>query len=108
MMKCEFEGRIGQTVDDIFYQRVEIIYMYHPFIRNVEGKDQIAQLYKQGILMDLYPKARQIKSIEDIISMQKEYLDELYIEEARKDRILASIKHQQEYLETISKPNSLV
>ena len=109
MMKEEFEQRIGEEVDDIFYQRVEIIYIYHPFIRNVEGKDQIAMLYKQGILMDLFPRAQHIKSLEEILQVQKEYLKEgvFFNNEENTKRTEKSISNIYELLEGLSKPNSL-
>lgn len=109
MMKEEFEQRIGEEVDDIFYQRVEIIYLYHPFIRNVEGKDQIAMLYKQGILMDLFPKAQHIKSLEEIIQIQEKYLKEgvFFNNEEKIANVERSISNMSKLLEGLRKPNSL-
>ena len=48
MMKNEFEERIGAEVSTEEYRIVERVYMWHPAIPNVGGKDVIAQLYKLG------------------------------------------------------------
>ena len=109
MMKEEFEQRIGEKVDAIFYQRVEIIYLYHPFIKDVGGKDQIAMLYQQGILMDLFPKAQHIKSLEEIIQVQEEYLREgVFSGNEEKTRgAEKSISNMYKLLEGLRAPNSL-
>lgn len=48
MMKQEFEQRIGAEVTPEEYKIIERVYMWHPSIPNVGGKDVIAQLWKIG------------------------------------------------------------
>lgn len=52
MQKHEFEERIESTVSDEDYKLIEFVYQFHPVIRNVSGKDEVAELYKSfGILV---------------------------------------------------------
>ena len=46
MQKQEFEERIEGTVSDEDYKLIEFVYQFHPVIRNVSGKDEVAELYK--------------------------------------------------------------
>ena len=46
MMKHEFEELVGYPVSNDDYKVIEMVYMYHPAIREYGGKDQIATLYK--------------------------------------------------------------
>ena len=46
MQKHEFEERIESTVSDEDYKLIEFVYQFHPVIRNVSGKDEVAELYK--------------------------------------------------------------
>lgn len=48
MMKQEFENLIGSSITQEEYRIVENVYMWHPAIPNVGGKEVIAQLYKIG------------------------------------------------------------
>lgn len=48
MMKHEFEQRIGSEVTPEEYKVVEHVYMWHPAIPNVGGKDMLAQIWKLG------------------------------------------------------------
>lgn len=45
MQKHEFEERIESTVSDEDYKLIEFVYQFHPVIRNVSGKDEVAELY---------------------------------------------------------------
>lgn len=46
MTKQEFEKRIGAEISQKDYSIVEHVYTWHPSISEVEGKEQIAKLYK--------------------------------------------------------------
>ena len=46
MTKQEFEKRLGKTVNDRDYAKIEEVYATHPSISETESKDQIAYLYK--------------------------------------------------------------
>lgn len=46
MTKQEFEKRIGTEISQKDYSIVEHVYTWHPSISEVEGKEQIAELYK--------------------------------------------------------------
>ena len=48
MMKQEFEQRIDAEVTPEEYKVVEHVYMWHPAIPNVGGKDMLAQIWKLG------------------------------------------------------------
>lgn len=49
MTKQEFEKRIGAEISQKDYSIVEHVYTWHPSISEVEGKEQIAELYvKEG------------------------------------------------------------
>ena len=46
MTKQEFQKRIGAEISQKDYSIVEHVYTWHPSISEVEGKEQIAELYK--------------------------------------------------------------
>ncbi len=80
MMKHEFEERFGSEISDQNYKIIETVYTWHPAIKGVGGKDQIATLYKTGgmplikgmletanIMMDLDKERRQaMRHMEEI------------------------------------------
>ena len=64
MTKQEFEQRIGAQISRQDYNVVEKVYMWHPLIPNVCGKDKIAELYKLGgmtLMQDMFARAQQIE-----------------------------------------------
>lgn len=68
MTKKEFEERVGTTVSDEMWKKIEFVYTWHPAISNIYGKDEIAQLYKIGgmrLMMDMIPAAKEWKRLED-------------------------------------------
>lgn len=77
MLKEEFEKLIGETVTPEYYGLVDIVYMYHPYIDNVNGKKKIAELHDAGILIDLVARASAIMELEFSISDVKEDLRSL-------------------------------
>lgn len=67
MNKQEFEERIGGEVRQSDYDVIEYVYTWHPAIRNTEGKDQIANLYKMAqmsIIKDMYETAQFMEKLD--------------------------------------------
>ena len=48
MLKEEFESRINTTINEEDWKLVNFVYTWHPNIKDVGGKDQIADIYKVG------------------------------------------------------------
>lgn len=48
MNKQEFEERLGTTVSDEEWEKINYVYTWHPSISHANGKDDIAKLYKIG------------------------------------------------------------
>lgn len=48
MMKSEFESRIGAKVSQEIYAEIEDVYVWHPAIPEVGGKEKIAEIWKMG------------------------------------------------------------
>lgn len=68
MQKHEFEERIESTVSDEDYKLIEFVYQFHPVIRNVSGKDEVAELYKSfgmALFRDMEPRAKKTKEVEE-------------------------------------------
>lgn len=68
MQKAEFEERIEGQVSDEDYKLIEFIYQWHPVIRNVSGKDEVAELYKSfgmALFRDMEPRAKKTKEVEE-------------------------------------------
>ncbi len=67
MTKQEFEERAGGEVSASQYAIIEEVYTYHPCIKNVEGKEQVATLYKffgMRLIYDMLPTAREAKRLD--------------------------------------------
>ena len=77
MMKSEFIEKLraipGHETDDVTaeeYTRIEYVYMFHPSIPEVGGKDTIAYLYAFGGMMvihDMYARAKKADEAEQRI-----------------------------------------
>ena len=68
MQKAEFEERIEGQVSDEDYKLIEFVYQFHPVIRNVSGKDEVAELYKSfgmALFRDMEPIAKKTKEVEE-------------------------------------------
>lgn len=80
MMKDEFEKRIGKTVSADEYRKIEYVYMFHPLLDDVGGKDQIASLYMIGgmrLINDMMPTAEKAEILSDQILETRATLDKL-------------------------------
>ncbi len=102
MMKHEFEERFGSEISDQNYKIIETVYTWHPAIKGVCGKDQIATLYKTGgmpliksmletanIMMDLNKESLQAKRYMDEIRRRIETVasGDLTEEQCRRDAV---------------------
>lgn len=61
MQKKEFEDLVGQALSDRDYETIETVYLYHPAIRDVSGKEEVAELYKSfgmTIFYDMIARAK--------------------------------------------------
>lgn len=60
MQKREFEEMIEQPVSDAEYRVIETVYQWHPSVKEVSGKEEVAELYKSfgmAIFYDMLPRA---------------------------------------------------
>ena len=70
MMKNEFEARIGSEISAYDYTVIEYVYTNHPSIDDIDGKDQIANIYRIGgmrIIRDMYETAKRAEGIRNAI-----------------------------------------
>lgn len=67
MMKKEFEGLTGKMVSDEEYSTIEYVYTWHPAIDDVNGKGQIADLYKyygMTVIEDMVERAGKMEKLD--------------------------------------------
>lgn len=67
MEKREFVERIGKNISDADYGIIETVYQWHPSIRNVSGKEEVAELYKSfgmTVFFDMLPRAEKACELE--------------------------------------------
>lgn len=82
MTKQEFESRLedGKAVSGEQYRVIEYVYMYHPAIDAVRGKDQIASLYNMfgmAVIKDMYPRAAKAEKVEKALGAARSKVVEL-------------------------------
>lgn len=65
MMKAEFEKLAGIMVSSDEYEQIETVYMWHPLIDNVKGKEQIVQFWNLGVIRDMLPRAERLQAIDE-------------------------------------------
>ena len=80
MTKDEFESRIGREVPESEYEEIEYVYTWHPAIKNVEGKDQIAAIFNAGGMMV-------IRSMKEAAAMAETVEEELRAELGKVERL---------------------
>ena len=69
MNKQEFEERLGTTVSDEEWKRINYVYTWHPSISHANGKDDIAKLYKIGgprLMIDMISTAKEWERLENM------------------------------------------
>ena len=67
MMKEEFEKFVGETVSNEDYNVIETVYIWHPSISEVSGKDQISSIYRQfgmPVIHDMLETATYAKELD--------------------------------------------
>lgn len=67
MQKREFEEMIEQPVSDEEYRVIETVYQWHPSVKEVSGKEEVAELYKSfgmAIFHDMLPRAEKNRELE--------------------------------------------
>ena len=67
MMKEEFEKIVGETVSNEDYNVIETVYIWHPSISEVSGKDQISSIYRQfgmPVIHDMLETAMYAKELD--------------------------------------------
>ena len=95
MMKEEFEKFVGETVSNEDYNVIETVYIWHPSISEVSGKDQISSIYRQfgmPVIHDMLETATYVDEIDQrFCKLQNGDLTE---ERCRKDADKLFIKSQ--------------
>ena len=80
MMKVEFEQHINARISQEDYAIVEHVYMWHPAIPNVGGKDKIANLYLIGgmdVIRDMNRRAVEIEEEYDKLCSREKEISEI-------------------------------
>lgn len=91
MLKEEFETLVDKCVTSSDYEKINHVYTWHPSISETNGKEQIAELYKQygmSIILQMTEAADYGMKIEqDIADLRKQMneLDERYNDLKRGD-----------------------
>lgn len=68
MEKREFEEMIEHPVSDAEYRVIETVYQWHPSVKEVSGKEEVAELYKSfgmAIFHDMLPRAEKNRELEN-------------------------------------------
>lgn len=68
MQKREFEEMIEHPVSDAEYRVIETVYQWHPSVKEVSGKEEVAGLYKSfgmAIFHDMLPRAEKNHELEN-------------------------------------------
>lgn len=67
MMKSEFEILVDRPINDEEYSTIECVYTWHPAIREVDGKAQIARLYTDygmTVIEDMVERSGQMEKLD--------------------------------------------
>ena len=80
MTKQEFEKIIGEEISQEDYSIVDHVYTWHPSISNVEGKDEIADLYKKfgmPIIKNMTEVANYMESLDKELRQARRVIEEI-------------------------------
>ena len=80
MTKQEFQKRIGTEISQKDYSIVEHVYTWHPSISEVEGKEQIAELYKSfgmPIIKNMMEAANYAETLDRAMAQAQRQVEEL-------------------------------
>ena len=67
MMKAEFEALIGRSLTERDYNDIEMVYTWHPAIKNTRGKDQMVLLYNNfgmSVIKAMIPIAKKMAMLD--------------------------------------------
>lgn len=80
MTKQEFTDLTIRAFTDTEYEKIEIVYTFHPSISETEGKKQIASIYETfgiRVITDMLPTANKAREYEEQITKKRHELEEL-------------------------------
>ena len=80
MQKREFEEMIEQPVSDAEYRVIETVYQWHPSVKEVSGKEEVAELYKSfgmAIFHDMLPRAEKARCLEEKLHRAKKEVEQI-------------------------------
>lgn len=88
MCKEEFQNLVGMEVSDEDYAIIEKVFLFHPVVSEVSGKEEVAELYKSyGIVVfhDMFPRAernceltKQLRQAQAAADRIKQEMEELH------------------------------
>ena len=107
MTKDEFEVRLGREVTADAYEKIELVYTWHPLISNAKGKDEIAAIYKKyGMTMieDMMARAIRVSEAQgrisklagDIVKVKRKAEDECAPLEEEMRKLMAGYEEDDE------------
>lgn len=67
MSKEEFRDMVGLEVSEEDYAIIEKVYLFHPAVNEVSGKEEVAELYKSYgmvVFYDMLPRAERNRELE--------------------------------------------
>lgn len=108
MNKGEFEQRVGQSVSDKDYRVIETVYQWHPAVKEVSGKDEVAELYKSfgmTIFYDMMARAEVNREMEKELRHAQAEVERIKreIEEISINPYFIQLKDYKEYCKNIQK-----
>lgn len=83
MNKQEFDSLIEMTTDQQCYEKIEYVYTYCPFFSNTNGKQEIADFYRQydmNGIERLYKETLEIQNMENNIEELKKEIEQKDLE----------------------------
>lgn len=112
MTKQEFQKRIGAEISQKDYSIVEHVYTWHPSISEVEGKEQIAELYKSfgmPIIKNMMETANYAETLDRAMAQAQRQVEELrkrIIRVAKGDLVVEQcITEAKKLFETVNNPH---
>ena len=80
MQKREFAEMIEHPVSDAEYRVIETVYQWHPSVKEVSGKEEVAELYKSfgmAIFHDMLPRAERARCLEEKLHRAKKEVEQI-------------------------------
>ena len=100
----EFNQMLGKEVTAEQYEIIEKVYMNHPIIRNVDGKQQMLDLYNLGGMLLINDMA---KRCDEILSTEISRGNiEAAIDNLKEERNIKIAEIEKEYQEELNKLNA--